>query len=45
MPVAFMASHPGCLNISVLGMIAYIIAGPDGTAMTLPRLSHAPAGA
>jgi hypothetical protein len=31
--------------LGILGMIAYIIAGPDGTAKTAPRLAHAPAGA
>jgi hypothetical protein len=33
----------GVFNFGVFGMIAYIIAGPDGTASTAPR--HSPASA
>jgi hypothetical protein len=35
----------GIFNVGVLGMIAYIIAGPDATAKTAPRLAHVQAGA
>lgn len=35
----------GIFNLGILGMIAYVIAGPDGTAKAAPRLAHAPAGA
>lgn len=34
----------GIFNLGILGMIAYIIAGPDGTAKAAPRLARALAG-
>ena len=35
----------GIFNFGIFGMIAYVIAGPDGTAKASQRLTHAPAGA
>ncbi len=35
----------GIFNFGIFGMIAYIIAGPDGTAATAPRRAPAPATA
>ena len=35
----------GIFNFGIFGMIAYVIAGPDGTAKAAPRLAPAPARA
>ena len=35
----------GIFNFGIIGMIAYVIAGPDGTAKAAPRLAPAPARA
>jgi hypothetical protein len=35
----------GIFNLGILGMLAYVIAGPDGTANATPRLTQSPAGA
>lgn len=35
----------GIFDLGILGMIAYVIAGPDGTAKATPHLATAPAGA
>jgi len=35
----------GIFNFGIIGMIAYLIAGPDGTARATPRVASAPAGA
>jgi ABC-type branched-subunit amino acid transport system permease subunit len=33
----------GLLSFGLVAMIAYVIAGPDGTRQTAPRTSHSPA--
>ena len=35
----------GIFNFGVIGMIAYLIAGPDGTSSTAPRVAQVPVSA
>jgi hypothetical protein len=35
----------GFFNVGILGMIVYVIVGPDGTAKAAPQPAHAAAGA
>lgn len=35
----------GLFNLGILALIAYVIAGPDGTTRGAPQSAHAPAGA